>query len=238
MVNPVRNPALAIATALACCALLSCSNALRWQPDSHIVQAGDTIYSIAFRYDIDQRDLMAWNGIANAALIYPGQRLRLSPSGGGGGGGQAASSGGQSSSRSSSTTSTRKPPPRATQSVAWQWPTDGAVIAAYGASTKTQSGIQIGGKRGQPVRAASAGKIVYAGSGLAGYGHLLIVKHNDDYLSAYGHNDRLLAKEGDDVAAGAKIASMGIGPGRRPLLHFEIRRRGEPVDPARYLPQR
>jgi len=205
---------------------------LRWQPDTHVVEAGETIYSIAFRYDIDQRDLMAWNGIDNAALIYPGQRLRLSPSGGAG---QTATGG---AGQSTGATAPARPPPRAAQSVAWRWPTDGAVIAGYGASTKTQSGIQIGGERGQPVRAASAGRIVYAGSGLAGYGHLLIVKHNDDYLSAYGHNDRLLAKEGDQVAAGDKIASMGIGPGRRPLLHFEIRRRGEPVDPLRYLPKR
>lgn len=212
--------------------MLSCSSALRWQPDTHVVAAGETIYSIAFRYDIDQRDLMAWNRIDNAALIYPGQRLRLSPVGGGG---QAATSGGRST---GATGAARPSPPRATQSVSWRWPTDGAVIEGYGASTKTRSGIQIGGKRGQPVRAASAGRIVYAGSGLAGYGHLLIVKHNDDYLSAYGHNDRLLAREGDEVAAGEQIASMGIGPGRRPLLHFEIRRRGEPVDPLRYLPQR
>jgi len=230
MVNLVRIPALAIA----CVVVLSCSSALRWQPDTHVVAAGETIYSIAFRYDIDQRDLMAWNGIDNAALIFPGQRLRLSPSGGGG---QAKASGGQSTGATGSTGAPR-PPPRAAQSVAWLWPTDGVVIAGYGASTKTQSGIHIGGQRGQPVRAASAGRIVYAGTGLAGYGHLLIVKHNDDYLSAYGHNDRLLAKEGDVVAAGDKIASMGIGPGRRPLLHFEIRRSGEPVDPIRYLPKR
>lgn len=227
MADLLRLPAVT----LACLLLLSCSSALRWEPDTHVVQSGETIYSIAFRYDIDQRDLMAWNDIDNAALIFPGQRLRLSPSGAGTG--APAGSGG----RAAGTTSAPPPPP-AVQSVGWKWPTDGALVAAYGSSTKTQSGIQIGGKRGQPVHAASAGRVVYAGDGLAGYGHLLIVKHNDDYLSAYGHNDRLLAKEGDTVASGEKIASMGIGPGRRALLHFEIRRRGEPVDPLRYLPKR
>ena len=122
--------------------------------------------------------------------------------------------------------------------MAWQWPTSGGVIAGYGSSTKTRSGIQIGGKQGQAIRAASAGRVVYAGTGLTGYGHLLIIKHNNDYLSAYGHNDRLLAKEGDQVAAGQRIADMGIGPGQRALLHFEIRLRGEPVNPLGYLPKR
>ena len=218
--------------AIFCYAILGCSSALRWQAETHVVQAGDTIWSIAFEYDVDQRDLMAWNSIDNAALIRPGQRLRLTPPDGGNP--RVATSG----SSSGGSQAASRPPPQSTQSVRWAWPTDGAVIAGYGASAKTQSGIQIGGKRGQPVRAASAGRVVYAGTGLAGYGHLLIIKHNNDYLSAYGHNDRLLAGEGDEVAAGDKIASMGTGSGNRPLLHFEIRRRGEPVNPLKYLPQR
>lgn len=220
-----------VATAFMCALLLGCSSALRWTPDYHVVEPGDTIYSIAFRYDIDQRDLMAWNGIGNAGLIHSGQKLWLSPPDGGS---TRTASAGKSTGGAPA-----PPPPRGpVQSVQWRWPTDGAVIAGYGATTKTQSGIQIGGKRGQAVRAASAGRVVYAGSGLAGYGHLLIIKHNNDFLSAYGHNDRLLAKEGDEVGAGEKIASMGEGSGRRPLLHFEIRIRGEPTDPLKYLPKR
>ena len=215
-----------------CSALLSCSSAFRWEEDTYVVKAGDTIYSIAFAYDLDQRNLMAWNGIDNAALIRPGQRLRLTPPDGGSR--QAATSG----TRSGGSQAVSKPPPPTTQSVRWAWPTDGVLIEGYGASAKTQSGIQIGGQRGQPIRAASAGRVVYAGTGLTGYGHLLIIKHNNDYLSAYGHNDRLLAAEGDEVAAGEKIASMGTSSGNRPLLHFEIRRRGEPVNPLKYLPKR
>ncbi|MFQ5634363.1 MAG: peptidoglycan DD-metalloendopeptidase family protein [Gammaproteobacteria bacterium] len=218
--------------ALTCLALLGCSSALRWRGDYHVVQPGDTIYSIAFRYDIDQRDLMAWNGIGNGALIRPGQRLRLAP------GERAAVPGSRSGVRAPGTPSGVRSAPRPVKSVRWQWPTDGAVIAGYRASTKTRSGIHIGGRRGQPVRAASDGRVVYAGSGLAGYGHLLIIKHSEDYLSAYGHNDKLLAREGDEVSAGDKIANMGTGPGRRPLLHFEIRRHGEPVNPLAHLPRR
>jgi len=219
-------------TASLCLLLLGCSSALRWESDYHVVQTGDTIYSIAFRYDIDQRDLMAWNRIDNPGLIRVGQRLRLSPPAAVGG--QPAASG----TGAAGPVAKPRPPAQPAQTVRWNWPTDGAVIATYGSTTKTQSGIQIGGRRGQPVRAASAGRVVYAGTGLAGYGHLLIIKHNNDFLSAYGHNDRLLAKEGDEVGAGETIASMGEGPGRQPLLHFEIRLRGEPVDPLRYLPKR
>lgn len=214
--------------------LAGCSSALSWDPGYHVVEPGDTIYSIAFRYDIDQRSLMAWNGIDNAALIHVGQRLRLSPPSG-------SSAAKTTTSRSAGSSQSTRPPPQSAkpaQSVRWQWPTAGVVIAGYGSSTKTRSGIQIGGKQGQAVRAASGGRIVYAGTALAGYGHLLIIKHNNDYLSAYGHNDRILVKEGDQVAAGQRIADMGIGPGKRPLLHFEIRLRGEPVNPVGYLPKR
>jgi len=212
-------------------ALWSCSSALRWDADYHVVEPGDTIYSIAFRYDIDQQDLRAWNRIDGSALIVAGQRLRLQPPEGGA---TAAGGSGKSQPRSSGGT----PKPQVAQQVGWQWPTDGAVIAGYGKSAKTRSGIDIGGKLGQSVRAASAGRVVYAGDGLPGYGHLLIVKHNNDFLSAYGHNDHLLAKDGDQVKAGQQIARMGEGPGRRPLLHFEIRLRGEPVNPLNYLPKR
>lgn len=215
-----------IAPLIAVLVMIGCSSALRWAPEYHVVQGGDTIYSIAFRYGIDQRDLRAWNRIDNASLIRPGQRLRLSPPS------SAVAGGGATTPK----TAPRAPPaPQPVQSVGWRWPTDGKVIASYGASAKTQSGIQIGGKRGQSVRAASGGQVVYAGSGLPGYGQLLIIKHNNDYLSAYGHNDRLLVKEGQTVKRGQPIARMGLGPGRRPLLHFEIRRRGQPVDPIPFL---
>ncbi|MDH3978014.1 MAG: peptidoglycan DD-metalloendopeptidase family protein, partial [Gammaproteobacteria bacterium] len=114
----------------------------------------------------------------------------------------------------------------------------GPVITRFGATNKTRSGMHIGGKLGQPVKAAAAGKVVYAGDSLPGYGQLLIIKHNSQYLSAYGHNQQLLVGEGDQVSLGQSIAKMGEGPGNRPLLHFEIRRSGRPVDPLIYLPRR
>jgi lipoprotein NlpD len=97
------------------------------------------------------------------------------------------------------------------------------------------SGIGIGGREGQPVRAAAAGRVVYAGGGLIGYGQLVIIKHDETFLSAYGYNSELLVTQGQDVASGATIALMGQGPGRQPRLHFEIRRNGVPVDPLLFV---
>jgi len=216
--------------------LSACSSALQWTPETHIVRSGDTVYSIAFQYGIDQRDLIAWNRLNTDGLIFPGQRLRLTAPGG--------SSPQRTSAPSSSTVGRREPvrPPGAGSAAGaplkWRWPTDGRVIAGFGSTPKTQSGIHIGGKLRQPIRAAAAGEVVYAGSGLPGYGQLLIIRHTPAYLSAYGHNRKLLVGEGDRVQAGQQIAQMGEGPGRRPLLHFEIRRSGRPVNPLGYLPNR
>jgi lipoprotein NlpD len=112
------------------------------------------------------------------------------------------------------------------------------VIGKFGQSALGGNGIDISGRAGQPVLAAAGGEVVYSGSGLIGYGRLIIVKHNQTYLSAYGHNRELRVVEGDRVSAGQTIALMGEGPGRKPVLHFEIRRNGKPVDPLRYLPGR
>lgn len=209
--------------------LSGCAGALRWEPDYHTVREGETLYSIAFRYDLDQRQLAAWNGLGDGSLIYAGQRLRLSREAGS----AAASSRSTSQSRPKTT-----PPTRHVPVGDWRWPADGPVIEGFGASPRTQSGMQIGGRRGQAVRSASGGQVVYAGSGLKTYGQLIIIKHNATYLSAYGHNQELLVKEGDRVNGGQQIARMGDGPGRKPLLHFEIRRDGKPVNPLAYLPQR
>lgn len=204
-----------------------CSSALNWTPEYHTVRSGDTLYSIAFGYRLEQRDLAAWNGLNSGSVIYVGQTIRLS--------GPPRSSRPVSSAGSAPPAASKRPPVPVSK---WRWPTDGDVIAAFGSSSKTRSGMQIGGRRGQPVMAAAAGQVVYSGSGLANYGQLLIIKHNDDYLSAYGHNDSLAVAEGDRVSIGQKIARMGVGPGRQPLLHFEIRRDGKPVDPISYLPRR
>ncbi len=223
--------------------LVACSSAVRWeesaarspvrttapksgpQPGFHTVRSGETLYSISFRYGLSVQALAAWNNLGDGTLINVGQRLRLSPPG--------SSSAPTPSSRPSTTAA--EGPPR------WLWPVNGPVVARYGESPLTASGVQLGGRAGDPVRAAAGGQVVYAGSGLVGYGELLIIKHSRNWLSAYGYNQALLVREGDRVAAGQPIARMGEGPTagtrtRRPLLHFEIRRNGVPVNPLTQLP--
>jgi lipoprotein NlpD len=118
----------------------------------------------------------------------------------------------------------------------WRWPSRGKVIRTFAANV--HKGIDIAGKRGDPVTSAAAGKVVYAGAGVTGYGSLIIVKHNDTYLSAYGHNERLLVSEGSVVNAGQQIATMGSSGTNSVKLHFELRRQGKPVDPLTLLPNR
>ncbi len=120
----------------------------------------------------------------------------------------------------------------------WRWPVSGPLLSSFQGSNALNKGIDLGGKLGEPVLAAAGGQVVYSGSGLRGYGKLLIVKHNETFLSAYAHNDRLLVKEGDLVKAGQRIADMGSSGTDRVKLHFEIRRDGTPVDPLKFLPRR
>ncbi len=119
----------------------------------------------------------------------------------------------------------------------WVWPAKGKVLKNFD-ENGTGKGLDIGGYKGQPIQAAAAGRVVYQGSGLRGYGQLIILKHNDEYLSAYAHNDRIYVKEGDTVTRGQKIAAMGDSGSDHVMLHFEIRRNGRPVDPLKYLPKR
>jgi lipoprotein NlpD len=119
------------------------------------------------------------------------------------------------------------------EDVDWTWPVKGKVLAGFSESTK---GMDIGGRKGTPVLAAAAGRVVYAGAGLRGYGKLVIIKHNNTWLSAYAHNDNVLVKEQEDVRKGQKIAEMGSTDADQVKLHFEVRRQGKPVDPARVLP--
>lgn len=194
-----------------------------------MVRQGETLYSIAKRHGLRHQDLARWNRLGDGSLIRVGQRLRLTSPG------DAPAATADARGRAAGTSSPSlpdRPSPR------WQWPADGAVVAAFGQSPMTASGIQIGGRLGQAVRAAADGRVVYSGTGLTGYGSLLIVKHSETWLSAYGHNQALLVVEGDAVRAGQEIARIGEGPGRQPVLHFEIRRNGNPVDPLTQLPRR
>ena len=122
--------------------------------------------------------------------------------------------------------------------IAWRWPTSGNVIQGFSSSDGGNKGIDIGGSRGQAVNAAAGGRVVYAGNALRGYGNLIIIKHNDDFLSAYAHNDSILVKDQQEVKAGQQIAKMGNNGTNDVKLHFEIRYKGKSVDPTRYLPRR
>ena len=130
-----------------------------------------------------------------------------------------------------------KPPAAVSDDVAWSWPASGKMIGAFSESS-TNKGIDIAAKVGDPVLAAGPGKVVYSGQGLRGYGRLVIVKHNNTWLSAYAHNSTLLVKEGQTVSRGQKIAEAGSTDSDVPKLHFEIRRQGKPVDPVKLLPER
>ena len=122
--------------------------------------------------------------------------------------------------------------------VPWAWPTSGAAIVLAGFDEQRNKGLDLAGKLGDPVLASADGRVVYAGAGLRGYGNLIILKHNNTFLSAYAHNQALMVKEDQTVRKGQKIAEMGSSDADRVKLHFEIRRQGKPVDPAKYLPPR
>ena len=247
------------------------------RPQVYVVQKGDTLYSIAFNYGVDYREIAELNNIQNHGIIHVGKELRL-PS--------------ASTSIVVKTIVESKPLdvpvksqpkvaklPYTEQAVAqiekmqedpqksepvmvtkisskpeikpeakidgatdddgstleWSMPTSGTLISEFSESA-SRKGIDIAGKLGQAIVASSAGKVVYSGSGLRGYGKLVIIKHNKAYLSAYAHNDQLLVKEGQNVSKGQKIAEMGNTDTDQVSLHFEIRRFGKPVDPAKYLP--
>lgn len=120
----------------------------------------------------------------------------------------------------------------------WLWPTEGRVLSSFHTNDPARKGIDIGGRAGQPVLASAAGQVVYSGSGLIGYGELIIIKHSDRMLSAYAHNSKRMVNEGQQVTAGSQIAAMGSNDRNQAVLHFEIRLNGSPVDPLKYLPQR
>jgi lipoprotein NlpD len=210
---------------------------------SYIVKRGDTLYSIAFRHKLDYKDLARWNRIGRDYVIYPGQTLRLSPPGSSARAASAAPK--TSASRRAATppksqrapSASRQPAIPSGPPVQWQWP------VKEGTATLTSrpnggNGLMIVGRLGDEVRAAGTGRVVYTGAGLLGYGQLVIVKHNETYLSAYGHLQSVLIQEGDAVTAGQRIATMGNGPQGSPQLYFEIRINGTPGNPLTLLPQR
>lgn len=212
--------------------------------DYYVVQAGDTLYSVAFRYGLDYKELAAANNIEPPYTIYIDQRIKLHRRNGE----VARDSGPAPGPAPDLSKSGHTQPPTATPKIVspqvadseidWRWPYDGEVITVFSLAGKVSKGIDIRGKTGDPVHSSADGIVVYAGGGLRGYGKLVIVKHNDRYLSAYGHNQSILVKEGDKVKSGQVVAKIGGPNGDKDLLHFEIRRDGKPEDPLAYLPPR
>lgn len=241
-------PVLLLAVVLAGCAANMApvySRGGRAPTSYYVVRTGDTLYSISWRHGVDYRAVARWNRIDPPYTIYPGQRLRLQA---GPGGRQPVQTAASSSSTPPKRRTTkadwppRPPEPKVptrtstvTDNIAWRWPTDGRLARPFSADAHGKQGIELAGAVGQPIMASAAGRVVYAGSGLRGYGNLVIVKHNGRYLTAYGYNQTILVREGDAVQAGQRIATMGIGPNSQPALHFELRRDGKPVDPSSYL---
>jgi len=205
-----------------CCLLLgACADVPADGTERYVVLPQDTLYSIAWRHDLDFRDLARWNNLGPDFRISVGQVLLLRP-------GLKP----KPTNPYPANPYPTSPPPRITSSsLPWVWPTDriGAPRPASG------GGIILSGRLGQDVRSASAGRVVYTGSGLRGYGNLIIIKHADSLLSAYGHNREILVHEGQDVALGQVIAHMGQDAHQAAILYFEIRQNGRPVDPLAYL---
>ncbi len=202
------------------------------KPGYYTVKPGDTMGRVGQATGQNWRDIVRWNNLPNANALEVGQVLRVTPPGGTST--QPVSSGAAVSRPAVPTA--KPPPPSADDNVLWGWPAQGALLAGF--NEVSNKGLDISGKAGDSILASADGRVVYAGAGLRGYGNLIILKHNDTYLTAYAHNRALVVKEEDTVKKGQKIAEMGNTDTDRVKLHFEIRRGNKPVDPAKYLPGR
>lgn len=197
----------------------------------HVVSSGDTLYSIAWNYNLDYREIARWNEIGEPYLIHPKQLIRLTAPV-------------QVLTRPKKTTEKKLSnikneikkiaPDQYSGEINWQWPTMGRLSRSN--SPIAKKGINILGKNGQSIKTAAPGMVVYSGGGVLGYGKLIIIKHNTTYLSAYAHNSKLMVREGDNVLGGQQIAKMGQDSTGQVLLHFEIRKDGQPTNPINYLP--
>ena len=221
------------------------SNANRAGSTTHQVRSGDTLFSIAFQYDLDFRSLAIANGLNPPYTIFVDQQINLDLSKTVRSGGAASTAnlgtavGNNSVARAragsgSSGSVLRQPVSRTQRAVTWQWPHRGRVLRGF--QSGVSKGLDIAGNVGDPVLAAGDGDVVYSGRNVQGSGDLIIVRHSDRYLSAYAHNSRLLVNEGSRVRAGEKIAEVGENSSGVAMLHFEIREAGDSVDPSRLLP--
>jgi len=230
-----------------------------WKSGQYRVRKSDTLYSIAFRFGLDFQSLARINQIQMPYTIYPGQilRLRYSKKSRTTKKKQVASTTkpvvetktNKNVAKQQTIKSTKKPSNNKTKGIqrdssfdhkkkvtAWRWPVKNKQTKKFSLGNNEQQGLDISGRLGEPIRSTAAGRVVYSGNGLVGYGNLIILKHSQSYLSAYAHNDKLLVREQDVVKAGQKIATMGKNGTGQVQLHFEIRYQGRPVNPLKYLP--
>ena len=241
----MRPPRLLWALTLCCLLAGGCADSGGENPGVYVVQPQDTLYSIAWRFNLDYHDLARANHIGADFHIAVGQVLVLSstpappPARQGPPGRHAQQPASNAAGVANSPSTAAAPSPHAggatgfASHLNWVWPTEHltAPLPVQG------GGILLAGHVGQDIRAACAGRVVYSGHGLRSYGNLIIIKHSENLLSAYAHNRESLVRDGEEVAAGQLIAHMGEGAPQKPVLYFEIRRNGKPIDPTTLLPK-
>ncbi len=215
------------------------------KPGYYTVKPGETLMRIAADNGQNWRDIARWSNLDNPNVIEVGQVLRVVPPvSATASAAPAATAPAVTGANTPAATPAPAPAPAAAASapaaadgnLGFIWPSSGGVIAGF--DDARNKGLDIGGKAGDPVVAAADGRVIYSGAGLRGYGNLILIKHNNTYLTAYAHNQTLLVKDDQVVKKGQKIAEMGSSDADRVKLHFEVRRQGKPVDPSRYLPSR
>ncbi len=214
------------------------------KPGYYTVKPGETLMRISLDHGQNWRDIARWSNLDNPNVIEVGQVLRVVPPVSSASAAPVAPAVAGAASAPAATASAASTPASApategaaaSENLGFIWPAAGSLIAGFDDSRN--KGLDIGGKAGDPVMAAADGRVIYAGAGLRGYGNLILIKHNNTYLTAYAHNQTLLVKDDQVVRKGQKIAEMGSSDADRVKLHFEVRRQGKPVDPSRYLPSR
>jgi lipoprotein NlpD len=206
------------------------------KPGYYSVRPGDTLTKIALDHGQAWRDIAKWNGLDNPNVIEVDQVLRVAPLPTEGKGAAAPKPAAAPQQGSQPVPQAPAPANNSEEGLAFAWPHPGQILTGF--DEAKNKGLDFAGKAGDPVLAAADGKVVYAGSGLRGYGNLVILKHNNTYLTAYAHNQTLWVKEDQNVVKGQRIAEMGSSDADRVKLHFEIRKQGKPVDPIKYLPSR